>query len=489
MNFVGERRGDYVQELNYTWVGEGNGEFDLSPHGQSQRRVSYSGCLCCLASLTLFTVVVFLNVYSGDTTLGEEAGGLRGHINTGSRGSGGGGAGALASPAEQAPAAPSFHCDPRAMVPGDAVQAAFDISFRPTGMVTEGSLGEVAALLPTADHRVVVNWKDHDQLLGAKVDRDQLVKVVKEGDAVEAFSDIVVKQPRIPAGALSADDLVLAARDINGRIPKGTYGYVSSVKTEGATKLYALDFPEFPQFANTQVSRDSLVKAPRVADKVRSVMETDAGAGNTVPEGTSGVVVSMKKSGTTYTYTVQWEGLGLAQPSEVNGIDLIIASDSHQPAPVRIPKGARGQIVSTKADGGLADALLVAAWPGITQGPVNVTRGQVVKVPNWSKKHRDYCCKTKQVECVADVPTAPEAADPFTCDLSPQDWSDAERQWCCAHRELGGDDVACPAKAAADVFNCTTKEQWPQAKVTWCCNHKQLGCTGADAASATAAAV
>jgi len=484
MNFVGERRGDYVQELSYRWVGDGEGEYDQVSAG---KRPNPFGCICMLGCLAIFAAVVALNLNNADSRVVKPHGGDNdSQLPT-------------ASPLAVEPDKPkqqlthtAFHCDPRSMEPGDQVQAAFDIAFRPAGFITEGSVGTVQALLPSDDHRVVVNWPDYPQLQGSKVSRSQILNVIKAGDFVESLDDISIEPPTMTADALNLDDMVLAATSIDGHVPQGTFGYVSDVQTVNGVKRFVVDFPQLPQFSGLQVGRSDLIKAPAAGDHVKAISDIDAGVLGTIQEGSLGVVVSMIRDKLTYAYSVAWEKYALpVQSVRVDGISLEVVTDVSRPAAVRIPKGSRGQVAVAQADErlGLPDATLAVVFKNFLKGRVSITRGEVVKVPDWSAKQKEYCCTTAQVGCDASqASSAPAAAELFSCTASAQAWSESETTWCCQNKHIGcpsaqdvqdAEDAAAQDQAnttagstARPMFNCDTTEQWPAAKVHWCCQYQ-----------------
>merc|ERR1712083_907357 len=61
------------------------------------------------------------------------------------------------------------------------------------------------------------------------------------------------------------------------------------------------------------------------------------------------------------------------------------------------------------------------------------------------------------------------AAEQYNC-FTRESWSQKKKKWCCAKKQLG-----CPPKPAKQ-YNCFTRERWSQKKKKWCCAKKQLGC-------------
>lgn len=62
MCFVGEKGGDYIQELSYTYVGDGQGEFEVAAPPPPEPRSNRTRCLGVSACLLTFSAAVYLNV-------------------------------------------------------------------------------------------------------------------------------------------------------------------------------------------------------------------------------------------------------------------------------------------------------------------------------------------------------------------------------------------------------------------------------------------
>merc|ERR1712228_442759 len=112
----------------------------------------------------------------------------------------------------------------------------------------------------------------------------------------------------------------------------------------------------------------------------------------------------------------------------------------------------------------------------------------------WSQKKKKWCCAKKQLGC------PPKPAKQYNC-FTRESWSQKKKKWCCAKKQLGcppavdcsdmqcafdicpdgkgrrpvGKDC-CSCEAAAEQYNCFTRERWSQKKKKWCCAKKQLGC-------------
>jgi len=483
MNFVGDRKGEFTQELSYTWVGEGNGEFELLAPAPATKRPSYMGCFCLLGSLLVFAIIVAVNVMSerqqGSPDEQPEdlprPGGARSAVRGAAHGAAHG-----AAPADGGGAAPKHDdrdsCDVTELRRGELVQAAFDIAFRPAGFVTEGSIGRVAAVLPSDDQWVFIDWQGTEQLHGSKVSRSQLVKALRPGDSVQAVAEIKIRPPqsRDDDGPFDMDDLVAVSTDLPSGVPAGTAGYVSKVLPG---QRYAVDFPTYPQFAGTEVSGETAFKAPHVADEVVAVRDIRLGATVAVPQGTQGVVTALKPDRGTYMYTVAWNGKPLAASVLVGALSLRVASESSAPAPVRLPAGTRGSVTVVHATRGLSDGKLTVSWHSGGHFYIsNVSRGEVDKAPAWSAEHIAFCCKTKKVAC--GVKATKLAGEPFACDENEQVWHAEETDWCCENRGLHCDQADKNVVPGRRIFNCSTHEAWPQAKRHWCCAREGLGCKG-----------
>merc|ERR1712194_166730 len=75
MHFVGDGRGDYIQETSYKFVGNGAGQFDMGLRGR--RRVIFSYCAVACAGFccaVIFMALLFLCLPDGLNTLRGEVG-------------------------------------------------------------------------------------------------------------------------------------------------------------------------------------------------------------------------------------------------------------------------------------------------------------------------------------------------------------------------------------------------------------------------------
>merc|ERR1712228_471144 len=86
----------------------------------------------------------------------------------------------------------------------------------------------------------------------------------------------------------------------------------------------------------------------------------------------------------------------------------------------------------------------------------------------WSQKKKKWCCAKKQLGC------PPKPAKQYNC-FTRESWSQKKKKWCCAKKQLGCPPTPAPPNPAKQ-YNCFTRESWSQKKKKWCCAKKQLGC-------------
>jgi len=346
-------------------------------------------------------------------------------------------------------------------------------------------VGRIAALVPNEPDWTVVNWHNLPKLQGSKVNHNQLVKALRPGDRIAAIAEVIAATSLPPpSGQLAVDDLIFAVRDLPNGVPEGTAGYITDVLPGDGAPNFRTDFPQFPQFGQSTATVSQVMKAPRVADRVVAVRDIKIPSGVVVRKGSAGVVSRMTPERGTYTYTVTWEDVPQASSTPMRGLDLAVKEESYTPAPLKIPTGATGTVLSIVHGKGLWNEQLAVAWDA-TDRPAanaNVSRGQVDKVPDWSAAHRSYCCKEKKVGCLGA--SASSVLEPFACDTNAQVWVREEADWCCQNRGLRCDLASKDVAPQKPLFNCRTREVWPDAKSQWCCLHERLGCQSTTPATA-----
>mmetsp|Transcript_22875 Transcript_22875/g.60436 ORF Transcript_22875/g.60436 Transcript_22875/m.60436 type:complete len:517 (-) Transcript_22875:243-1793(-) len=345
---------------------------------------------------------------------------------------------------------------------------------------------------------------------------------------------------KIPAGefncqmeALIAGERVQAGADISfrpaGAVPEGTYGIVAEDADADEKGVVIVDFDGYPQLAKAHVTRNLIIKAVDLGDRVEAVTDvgytpigeihdapfavadlvratTDLGV---IQRGTYGTLVSM---GPDNSYVVKFAGSAQLSTVKVSKSHIIKAAqvgdhvqavaDINCGGESTVPQGAFGSVITmepvektfhyvvdfrhlaSNCQGVVGSAVKVIAGPvgraTVPQGTVG-TVSRLLQVDG--NAQYDYVVAWDGL-----AGTGARAARGEI--IKVEEWSQARTQWCCDNR-----GVACtsPKPAAMpvlstsraappqtttepDMYNCFAEGRWEQDQAKWCCAVKGFGC-------------
>mmetsp|Transcript_26749 Transcript_26749/g.67254 ORF Transcript_26749/g.67254 Transcript_26749/m.67254 type:complete len:1113 (+) Transcript_26749:2-3340(+) len=99
----------------------------------------------------------------------------------------------------------------------------------------------------------------------------------------------------------------------------------------------------------------------------------------------------------------------------------------------------------------------------------------------WDFEKRSWCCKHYERGCVTTTTLAPTTTQLYDCTGDRQHWTAGQTTWCCAF--LGEhEDCAQTTSTTGVKYDCKAgysnwEKGWSHGKKTWCCEHTGRACT------------
>jgi len=106
----------------------------------------------------------------------------------------------------------------------------------------------------------------------------------------------------------------------------------------------------------------------------------------------------------------------------------------------------------------------------------------------WTDEKKAWCCKHANRGCATDLHKSSSTSEPYECLAGlanwEADWSPKKQKWCCEHRSRGcaPSTTTAPSVTTTTVrFDCLAgwaawEKLWDDDKKSWCCRHVHRGC-------------